>query len=128
MVIRTTTALIGVLMVASSVYGATKAVGLRTEYLTDPLGIDERHPGFSWRIESDRRGVLQTAYQIQVATSEKLLASGKPDMWDTGKKPSDACVQVRYAGKGLASRAAYFWRVRLASLKIRKPTTTLRRG
>ncbi len=104
-----------VLAMAESCFaGAGVSVtGLRTEYLRDALGIDVRDPGFSWRLESSRRGVFQTAYQVQVATSEKLLSSGKPDMWDSGRVRSSRCVQVRYDGKPLTSRTAYFWRVRV---------------
>lgn len=96
-----------------------KVTGLLTEYLKEPLGIDKPNPGFTWRIETNRRNVLQTAYEVQVATSRELLESGKPDMWDSGKVVSDQCVQVRYAGKSLNSRTAYYWRVRVWDEKDR---------
>ena len=37
------------------------AIRLRTEYLTNPLGIDIQHPRLMWNCEG---GVKQTAYQI----------------------------------------------------------------
>ena len=92
---------------------ATRVDHLLTEYLASPLGIDDPNPGFSWRIESDRRGVRQTAYQIQVASSEKLLSAGKPDMWNSGMVTSSESVSIPYAGKKLASRTVYHWRVRV---------------
>ncbi len=60
-----------------------------------------------------RRGALQTAYQIQVATSPALLDSGTPDMWDSTKVGSNSSVAIAYDGKPLVSRTRYYWRVRL---------------
>ncbi|MBQ6067415.1 MAG: family 78 glycoside hydrolase catalytic domain [Clostridia bacterium] len=51
------------------------AVNLRTEYLTNPLGIDIANPRVFWNCEG---GVKQTAYRI---VSEK---------WDTGRVESDS--------------------------------------
>ena len=50
-----------------------KAVGLRTEYLIDPIGIDIANPRIFWNCDG---GVKQTAYRI---VSEK---------WDSGKVES----------------------------------------
>ncbi|MDH7601726.1 MAG: family 78 glycoside hydrolase catalytic domain [Armatimonadota bacterium] len=88
-----------------------KVVRLLTEYLSEPLGIDNPTPRFSWQIASNRRGTEQTAYQIQVASDRFLLESGKPDMWDSGKVRSSAQTAVSYQGKPLESRRAYYWRV-----------------
>src|SRR3989442_9177217 len=60
-------------------------VALRTEYKENPLGIDIRKPRLSWQIQSDRRGILQTAYQIQVARNERDLRAGRTQQWDSGK-------------------------------------------
>lgn len=92
---------------------AVKAVQLLTEYLSNPLGIDNHAPRFSWQIASDRRGIKQTAYQIQVASDSSLLESGKPDMWDTGKVNSSVQTAVPYHGKPLSSRQVYYWRVKV---------------
>src|SRR3989440_7906786 len=35
-------------------------VELRTEYQASPLGLDVRAPRLSWKIESSRRGTVQT--------------------------------------------------------------------
>lgn len=85
---------------------------LRCEYLKDPIGIDVVRPGLSWTIESTRRGELQTAYQILVASSEGLLNKNQGDLWDSGKVASDETIQVEYGGKTLRSRAECFWKVR----------------
>jgi alpha-L-rhamnosidase len=63
-------------------------------------------------INSDRRGEVQTAYQILVASSPELLKANGGDLWDTGKVRSDQSINVRYGGSLLRSRQRCFWKVR----------------
>jgi alpha-L-rhamnosidase len=86
---------------------------LRTEYLDSPLGVEARRPQLSWRIEADRRGVHQSAYRIEVATSAEALATDRADLWDSGRVVSDRCLGIRYDGLALTSRQRCFWRVRI---------------
>ncbi|MFO0984580.1 MAG: hypothetical protein U1E76_23130 [Planctomycetota bacterium] len=86
---------------------------LRCEYLTDPIGLDETAPRFSWSVASDKRGQMQSAYQILVATSLEALAANQGDLWDSGKVNSDQCVHVAYGGKPLTSRLSAHWSVRV---------------
>ena len=69
---------------------------LRCEYLINPLGIDERNPRLSWLIDADSRtrGQRQSAYQILVASDDRLLAKGTGDLWDSGKVESAQTVNV----------------------------------
>jgi hypothetical protein len=92
---------------------ATAVTHLRCEYRTDPLGLDAAAPRLSWRIDSDRRAVRQTAYQVLVASTPQLLARNRGDLWDSGKVASDRSVLVDYAGQPLPSRAQCHWKVRL---------------
>ena len=101
----------GILLVAN-LCSATVA-NLRCEYLANPLGIDATHPRLSWVITSDRRGEQQMAYQVLVASSAKLLADDKGDLWDSGKVASAESAQVVYAGSPLISRQSCFWKVRV---------------
>ena len=101
------------LVTASSISAATTVGNLRCESLENPLGIDVTQPRLSWQLNSTERGQKQTAYQILVASSEKNLAKGKGDLWDSGKILSDQSIQVDYAGKPLESRAQCFWKVRV---------------
>ncbi len=89
------------------------ALQLRCEYLDSPLGVDELHPRLSWRVESTERGQKQSAYQIQVASEEKLLKQDRGDLWDSGNVASDETVNIAYAGKPLNSRQACWWKVRV---------------
>ncbi|MBW3621795.1 MAG: family 78 glycoside hydrolase catalytic domain [Armatimonadetes bacterium] len=86
--------------------------GLQCETMVSPLGIEERQPRLSWRVNDPRRGARQSAYQLRVATTPRLLASGKADLWDTGKVASDRSVLVEYGGKPLRSRQRVYWAVR----------------
>jgi alpha-L-rhamnosidase len=98
----------------SSARAQLKATGLRCEYLTDPLSIDELNPRLSWIIESKERGVLQTSYEVIVASSKDLLDKGQGDLWESGKVTSDQSNQVVYAGKPLRTRVTCFWKVRIS--------------
>ena len=84
---------------------------LRCEYKTNPVGIDEMQPRFSWELLSDQRDVMQKAYQIKVAKSEEDLKKGKKLVWDSEKVDTDQSIHVEYAGERLESRQRYFWQL-----------------
>ena len=56
---------------------APSVVALKTEYAIDPIGIDVRAPRLSWQIQGAARGLMQSSYQIQVASNAAALRSGK---------------------------------------------------
>lgn len=90
---------------------APQVTGLLVDGLALPLGIATDTPRLSWQLEADRRGVEQSAYQVQVASSEDGLA--QPDLWDSGRVTSDQQMDVAYDGDDLRSRTRYHWRVRV---------------
>jgi len=92
---------------------ATTVTALRCEYLTAPDNLDSPHPRLSWRIESDRRGAAQTAWQVRVASSAVKLTRGEADLWDSGRVTGDQTNQIAYAGKPLTSRAECYWQVQV---------------
>jgi alpha-L-rhamnosidase len=85
----------------------------RTEYMTNPLGIDSRAPRLSWELRADRRSVLQTAYQIRVARSEADLQTERRLVWDSGRVASGDSIHRVYGGPALESRQRYHWTVRV---------------
>jgi alpha-L-rhamnosidase len=87
-----------------------KVKALTCEYRTNPLGIDLNRPRVSWKIQSDRRGTIQTAYQIQVTTNQENFTE---TLWDTGVVPSDESIHIEYRGPELISRTRYFYRVKV---------------
>jgi alpha-L-rhamnosidase len=92
---------------------ACYVLGLRTESVDSPMGVETNEPLLSWRIVAGRRGVRQTAYRIEVAQSEDALTNGRADLWDSGRVVSATSIGIRYEGKVLSSRQRCFWRVRI---------------
>jgi len=120
-----------------------RVVGLRTDGALELLGTDEPRPRLEWRLESARRGVLQTAQQVLVATTPGRLRPGRADVWDSGRiaprtlaggaaatvaaigaaslrapggiggLARSADPWVEYAGKPLAPHTRYYWTVRV---------------
>ncbi len=91
--------------------GHLRAAGLRCEYLSDPLAIQESSPRLTWTVESPRRAERQSAYRILVASSPDALARDTGDLWDSGKVESGATAHIPYSGKPLTSRTRCFWKV-----------------
>ncbi len=110
--------LIGAMLLAGNVLaetGALAPIDLRCERRANPLGVDVPQPLLSWKLEAagNARGQVQTAYEIQVASSAEKLAKDDADLWASGKISSDATFEIAYAGKPLASEQSCFWRVRV---------------
>jgi alpha-L-rhamnosidase len=86
---------------------------LRTEYKTNPVGIDGSEPRLSWQIQTNRQNTLQTAYEIRAALSIAELGKNKNYQWQTGKIPSGQSIHVRYAGSKMHSSERVYWQVRI---------------
>ncbi|MFK7697116.1 family 78 glycoside hydrolase catalytic domain [Paenibacillus sp. HJGM_3] len=86
---------------------------LRTLYMHNPAGLDRRPLYLSWRLESDRRGVRQSAYRVLVASSPDNLDADIGDVWDSGKVESEASQHISYAGEALQSGRTYYWKTRI---------------
>lgn len=104
-----------------SAFAAVNVGSLTTERLERPLGIELDAPRLGWIITSDKSGVMQTAYQILVASSPERLAEGKADVWDSGRVESDESILVPYAGKPLAPNRRYFWKVKVYTTRGESP-------
>ena len=77
---------------------------LRCEYHASPLAIGTNQSRFSWKLTAEdpaARGLLQTAYEIQVARSEQDFEQNL--LWTSGKVASAASDQIVYAGKPLSN-------------------------
>ncbi|MGB5872496.1 MAG: family 78 glycoside hydrolase catalytic domain [Bacteroidota bacterium] len=84
---------------------------LRTEFRSNPLGIDHPNPRLSWTLKADIRGERQTAYRILVASSPEWLARDQGDLWDTGKTHGSETSLIRYEGEPLSSHTECCWKV-----------------
>ncbi|MBP2651488.1 MAG: alpha-L-rhamnosidase [Firmicutes bacterium] len=86
---------------------------LKCEYLKNPIGIDEKAPRLSWQIKSSKRGTMQTAYQVTIATTPEDLITQTNLLWDTGKVISATSSCCEYSGPPVVSRQRYYWKVRI---------------
>lgn len=94
-----------------TVKAQTQVTNLTVESLTNPLGIDNPKPHFSWQLISTQRNTMQVAYEIKVAESENGF--NKNLLWTTGKVTSDQSLHIPYDGKALESGKRYYWQVRI---------------
>ena len=80
---------------------------LTVEYQIKPMGVDEPHPRFGWKMKHDtlRRGQTQRSYRI-IVTDENGMTT-----WDTGDINSTKSVGIVYRGARLKSATRYSWRV-----------------
>ena len=82
---------------------------LKVNNQTEPLGIDDASPKFSWISELDGYQKAQSAYRITVSSSD----GNTGDMWDSGKINGVNNYDIIYDGAPLSSKTKYFWRVQV---------------
>ena len=91
---------------STAAWAGTQITNLRVQDSVEPLAIEDRHPLFSWMMESDVRGQHQQAYNITVCRE----GDGKV-MWTSGKVQGNASVNIPYMGVALQPETAYVWEV-----------------
>ncbi|MBZ4190031.1 alpha-L-rhamnosidase [Niabella beijingensis] len=94
---------ISTLSMAQSGTGASR---LRCEHLTDPLGIDNPLPRFSWVLQDNEPGAVQQSYQVTVQKEDGQ------EMWNSGTVAS-AQTLITYKGQELEPFTRYRWSVTL---------------
>jgi len=94
------------LFLALAAAAQTTVEHLLTENQTNPIGIEQIAPRFSWQLVSARRNTVQLACELKVTT-------GKTAVWNSGKMASGQSVQVPYAGSLLQAGKKYSWQVRV---------------
>jgi len=98
---------------ASFCFAQVTVQNLLCENLSNPIGLDEQHPRFSWQLISDARNIMQAAYEIRVSNNASSLEKDKDIIWSTGKISSDSSVYITYRGAQLESGKKYYWQVRV---------------
>lgn len=88
---------------------------LTCDHLVNPAGIPPA-PRFSWRLESEGRGVMQTRSRVQVAADREFSRL----VWDSGDIDNQDSVLVPYAGDPLSPATRYWWRLRIKDNKGRE--------
>lgn len=90
----------------STAFAQVSVKNLLCENLTNPIGLDSKSPRFSWQLISDKRNVIQNAFEIKVI-------SGKTTVWNSNKQLSDQSVHILYTGSPLETGKKYNWQVRV---------------
>ncbi len=107
---------IGFFILCCPIFSMSQALSvkhLKVDNKKEPLGVESLSPHLSWQLLSERRAVLQKAYQVLVADDSSLLARGTGNVWNSGKVNSDSSIQVAYKGKRLDASKKYYWRVKV---------------
>jgi alpha-L-rhamnosidase len=86
------------------------AYDLTCNHKINPIGIAPDVARLSWKLRSDQRNVMQSAYSLRVATSDKFGA--RDLVWESGKVNSDESVLVPYKG-ALKPGTRYYWQVKV---------------
>ncbi|WP_276484236.1 family 78 glycoside hydrolase catalytic domain [Paraflavitalea pollutisoli] len=94
-----------------------RVAALQTEQRTEPRGIDAAQPRLSWQIQATQRQVVQTGYELLVASTPQLLAANKGDVWSSGKITTAQSLLVPFGGKTLTSGGHYYWKVKVYTNK-----------
>lgn len=102
--------LLPLFLLASFAWAQVSVKNPLTENQKNPLGVDVT-PRFSWQLLSEKRNVMQTAYEIRVSDTQAALSKG--NVWSSGKINSDQSQYVEYKGAPLQSGKKYFWQVRV---------------
>lgn len=89
-----------------------RPVNLRSEYLTNPLGIDARQPRLSWQLQDTRQGAVQRAYQLWLGTDSLAVLKQQTALWNSGRLERAEQLVV-YNGQALKPLTRYFWKVTL---------------
>lgn len=77
-----------------------KVKDLKVEYFINPIGIDIKKPRFSWKLDSERKNLIQQSYQL-------IVTNNKHVVFDSGKVESDQSVFVPYEGEPLERLTEY---------------------
>lgn len=95
----------------STFIGELAPINLKVgEGFVNPLGYYEAKPRFSWQLSPKSKQLLQTSYQVQVASTDDFSTASL--VWDSGKVASENNAWIRYSGEALNSRQRVYWRVR----------------
>ena len=100
-------------------------VNLETQGRTNPIGVDETNPAFSWQMQSGEIGAAQKSYQIVVQDKEGSV------VWDSGVVESSQSNEIKYEGSSLTPATQYSWKVTVTDNKdnsIQSETATFETG
>lgn len=97
-----------------------KPVNLKCENMVSPLGVDIKHPRFSWMIHADSQKVYQFACRVFIGTDSTDVKNlkKKDKIWDSGEIFTQV-QRLTYNGNPLQPETKYWWVVRVKNEKGR---------
>jgi len=105
--------LVTVLCLFSAAFAQMEVSRLYVENKINPVGVSVMYPRLSWTLESSKRNVSQSAFDIRVSENQESLQKGVDLIFNTGKIPSDQSVHVQFTGNTLKPGRKYYWQVRV---------------
>jgi alpha-L-rhamnosidase len=78
---------------------------LQADCLTEPRALHSEKVRLSWTLQAARRGTMQRAYRIGVASTPEGARSGHFDLWDSGRIESRQSLDIPYGGAPCPPRA-----------------------
>ena len=99
---RYLTCLLALLLWSRFGFAYTVIRDFRVQHEKEPIAVEDRHPLFGWKMDSDLRGQKQTAYQLVLI---REVDGG--ELWNTGKVLSDCSVDIPYRGVALQPEKGY---------------------
>jgi alpha-L-rhamnosidase len=98
-------------LLTAPLHAADAPLDLRSDGMKDPLGGSPK-PMLTWKLQSEKRNVTASAWQVLVASSADLFEEGKADLWDSGKTPAGREPGLVYGGSPPAPGTTCHWKVR----------------
>jgi alpha-L-rhamnosidase len=100
--------LFATVFLASLGFAQVSVINLRCENRINPVGVDVPSPRFSWQLISDKKNLMQIAYEIRITNK-----SGRSNIWNSGKQMSAQSIYISYTGSTFKSATTYYWQVRV---------------
>ncbi len=72
---------------------------------------ENQMPRFSWIVSANQRGLVQKAYQIDVASKVENIDKEDIGSWSSGKVLSDETLNIPFAGKSDVCMGSFFYRI-----------------
>lgn len=90
---------------------------IRCEFQSNPLGLDNTVPIFSYEIFSQQSSVFQQSYRIMIASSKDNLTKGIYDKWDSNFVNSNETINIKYEGEPLSSFDICYYQISIVTNK-----------
>ena len=78
-------AVASVLLMLSAIGSTAVLYDHRVEHMTNPIGVDNTSPTFSWKVTTTKAGADSTRGVKVTAAEVNVIAAGGKTMWNSGR-------------------------------------------